>query len=171
MTHIDADIATLLRDARWRIANKDTSTDEYKRLDAPVVVRIDAALATYAVDASADEINDFLAAIPSTETKRPDGQIGQAKQSSPTAPNQIVIRTLAEYRSHFIAVTGREPTAQEVWDTAHWSGLFRTCFTGAQAPVTEDVRERLDRLADWLEGHDHKRTAADLRSLMAITVT
>nr|WP_164490447.1 hypothetical protein [Ralstonia solanacearum] len=31
MTHIDADIATLLRDARWRIANKDTSTDEYKR--------------------------------------------------------------------------------------------------------------------------------------------
>jgi hypothetical protein len=34
----------LLLDARWRITNKNTATDDYKRLDAPVVDRIDAAL-------------------------------------------------------------------------------------------------------------------------------
>ncbi|AXV78907.1 MULTISPECIES: hypothetical protein [Ralstonia solanacearum species complex] len=145
MTHIDAVTAKLLHDARWRIANKDTSTDEYKRLDAPVVARIDAALA--ATDAQ------------------------PAQQANVPPDRQIVIRTLDEYRSHFIAATGREPTAQEIWDTAHWSGLFRTCFTGEQAPVTEDVRERLDQLVNWLDGHDHKRTAADLRSLMSITAT
>uniref|UniRef100_A0AAU6W4P3 Uncharacterized protein n=1 Tax=Pseudomonas phage Cygsa01 TaxID=3138529 RepID=A0AAU6W4P3_9VIRU len=31
----------MLKDARWRIVNKDVSTEDYQRLDAPVVLRID----------------------------------------------------------------------------------------------------------------------------------
>lgn len=38
------DLEALLRDTRWRIVNKDTSTADYQRLDKPVVERIDAAL-------------------------------------------------------------------------------------------------------------------------------
>lgn len=38
-------VRELLRDCRWRIVNKDTSTDDYRRLDKPVVERIDAMLA------------------------------------------------------------------------------------------------------------------------------
>lgn len=35
-------LLALLKDCRWRIVNKDVSTDDYKRLDKPVVDRIDA---------------------------------------------------------------------------------------------------------------------------------
>lgn len=38
------ELEALLKDCRWRIVNKDVSTDDYKRLDKPVVDRIDAAL-------------------------------------------------------------------------------------------------------------------------------
>lgn len=38
------EVHALLRDCRWRIVNKDTSTADYLRLDKPVVGRIDAAL-------------------------------------------------------------------------------------------------------------------------------
>ncbi|MBX8534584.1 DUF4406 domain-containing protein [Pseudomonas cichorii] len=40
-----AELERLLRDCRWRIVNKDVSTEDYARLDRPVVARIDAALA------------------------------------------------------------------------------------------------------------------------------
>lgn len=40
----NAELTGLLRDARWRITNKNTSTEDYKRLDKPVVERIDTAL-------------------------------------------------------------------------------------------------------------------------------
>lgn len=40
----NATLIRLLRDARWRIVNKNTSTDDYQRLDKPLVDAIDEAL-------------------------------------------------------------------------------------------------------------------------------